>query len=139
MKLRGEPPKITLLVEDPDPERLGIAIDWLRIENARWRVPATTLRPTVLLIGVFLLTLALGFSLPRAVGLGAIVAVLQAGWFAHDPFAMVHAHEQLSAIGLSSAALVALVSVTTRRARVLPLLFLLGYFLKGAALFRPSP
>ncbi len=138
LKLRGEPPKITLLVEDPDPERLGIAIDWLRIENARWRVPATTLRPTVLLTGVFLLTLALRFSLPRAVGLGAIVAVLQAGWFAHDPFAMVHAHEQLTAIGLSSAALVALVSVTTRRARVLPLLFLLGYFLKGAALFHPS-
>ena len=138
LKLRGEPPKITLLVEDPDPERLGIAIDWLRIENARWRVPATTLRPTVLLTGVFLLTLALRFSLPRAVGLGAIVAVLQAGWFAHDPFAMVHAHEQLTAIGLSSAALVALVSVTIRRARVLPLLFLLGYFLKRAALFHPS-
>jgi len=138
LKLRGEPPTITFLVEDPDPERLGIAIDWLRIKNTRWLVPATTLRPTLLLIGVFLLTLALGFSLPRAVGLGAIVALLQAGWFAHDPFAMVHTHEQLAATGLASAAIVALVSIATRRARVLPLLFLLGYFLKGAALFHPS-
>lgn len=137
LKLHGGPPTITFLIEDPDPERLGIAIDWLRIENARWRAPATT-PPTVLLIGVFLLTLALGFSLPRAVGLGATVALLQAGWFAHDPFAMVHVHEQLTAIGLASAALVALVSITTRRARILPLLFLLGYFLKGAALFHPS-
>lgn len=138
VKLRGEPTKITFLVDDPDPERLGIAIDWLRIENSRWRAPATTLRPTVLLVGVFLLTLALGFSLRRAVGLSALVAIFQAGWFAHDPFAMVHAHQQLTAIGLSSAALIALVSLMTRRARVLPLLFLLGYFLKGAALFHPS-
>ena len=138
LKLRGEPPKISLLVEDPDPERLGTAIDWLRIENTRWRAPATTLRPTVLLIGVFLLTLALGFSLRSAMGLGAIVAVLQAGWFAHDPFAMVHSHEQLTVIGLASASLVALVCIATRRARVLPFLFLLGYFVKGAALFHPS-
>ena len=78
--LRGEATKISFLVEDPDPERLGIAIDWLRIENTRWQVPATTLRPTVLLIGIFLLALALGFSPPLAIGLGAIVAVLQAGW-----------------------------------------------------------
>ncbi len=59
LELRGVPPKISLLVEDPDPERLGIAIDWLRIENTRWQVPATTLRPTLLLTGVFLLSLAL--------------------------------------------------------------------------------
>ena len=77
LKLRGEPTKITFLVDDSDAERLGIAIDWIRIENSRWRAPATTLRPAVLLIGVFLLTLALGFSLSRAVGLGALLAAFQ--------------------------------------------------------------
>ncbi|GMR22070.1 MAG: hypothetical protein BMS9Abin37_0398 [Acidobacteriota bacterium] len=138
VKLRGGPTKITFLVDDPDPERLGIAIDWLRIENSRWRASATVLRPTVLLVGVFLLTLALGFSLPRAVGLTALVALFQTGWFACNPFAMVHVHEQLTVIGLSSAALIAAVSLMTRRARSLPLLFLLGYFLKGAVLFHPA-
>lgn len=135
--LRGEPTTITFLVDDPDPERLGIAIDWLRIENSRWRAPET-FRPTVLLIGIFLLTLALGFSLPRAAALTALVAVFQAGWFAYDPFAMVHVHEQLTAVGLLGAALIAAVSLVTQRARSLPLLFLLGYFLKGAVLFHPA-
>lgn len=138
LELRGTPPTISLLVEDPDPERLGIAVDWLRIEHARWRAPSAALRPMVLLTGVFLLALALGFSLPYATALGATVAALQAVWFARDPFAMVHVHDQLTLIGVSVAALVALVCISTQRARVLPLLFLLGYFLKGAALFHPS-
>lgn len=138
LALGGAPPTISLLVEDPDPARLGIAIDWLRIDNALWSLPASTLRPPVLLSGAFLLSLALGASLVAAIGLGAMVAAVQAVWFAHDPFAMVHAHDQLTIIGLTGAALVALVCIASRRARTLPLLFLLGYLLKGAVLFHPS-
>ena len=138
LPLRGGPTTIALAVEDPAPERLGIAVDWLRIENARWRVPETLSRPTVLLTGVFLLVLAIGGSVVHAGGIGVIVGVAQGVWFGHDPLAMVHIHDQLTVVGLASAALVASVCLLCGRARVLPLLFLLGYFLKGAALFHPS-
>lgn len=138
LTLRGGAPTISLLVEDPAPEKLGIAIDWLRIENARWQPTSSTLRPTVLLVGVFLLVTALGASLPLATGVGMVVAALQAVWFAYDPFAMVHSHEELTIVGLTVSAAIASVCILTQRARILPVLFLLGYLLKGAALFHPS-
>jgi len=138
IRLDGGSPTIAFLVDDPNPERLGIAIDWIRIENARWHIPNETLRPTVLLVGVFLLTLALGRSHGTAVALGVGVAIVQAAWVGHDPFAMVHTHDQLTVIGLAASSLVALTCITAGRARALPLLFLIGYLLKGAALFHPS-
>lgn len=136
--LHGSAPTISFLIDDPHPERLGLAVDWLRVKNVRWRIPSTSRRPDVLLVGAFLLTLALGFSSRAATGLGAAVAVLQALWFGHDPLAMVHVHHQLTVVGLTVAALASLVCIVTTRARLLPLLFLLGFFIKGAALFHPS-
>jgi len=126
---------LSFLVADPDPERLGIAIDWIRIENVRWRLPRAALEPALLLAGVFVLALALGFSLPRALGVGALLACAQAVWFARDPFAMAHVHHEITAGALATTALIA---AAFRSARFVPLLYLLGLLLKGAVLFHPS-
>src|SRR3989304_5041034 len=72
--------------------------------------------------------------LPRgSAAIGGGVALAQAIWFASDPFGMVHAEAQIAIVGLTATALLA---VGFRRS--VPLLFLLGYMLKGAALFHPS-
>lgn len=136
--LHGERPTISFLVDDPASEGLGIAVDWLAVEDARWSIPSLSLQPTLLVGGIFLLVIALGFSPFFAAVVGAGVAILQAVWFSFDPFAMIHVHEQLTTPGLGSAALVAFGCLVSGRARYLPLLFLLGYLSKGAALFHPS-
>ncbi len=125
--------RLDLLVEDPSPEKLGLAVDWIRVEGARFRLPFESLAPRIFLAGVFLLTVALGFSLRIAAAVGAGVALAQAAWFASDPFGMAHAQAQIAIVGLVAAALL---SLGFRRS--VPLLFLLGYMLKGAALFHPS-
>jgi len=126
------------LVDDPTPERLGIAVDWMRIENARWRLPYSSLGPALLVAGVFALTLALGFSLTAAVGFGSLTATAQAAWFALAPFAMAHVHREIVASALLSTGVVALALRRGPAVRWIPLLFLLGFVLKGAALFDPS-
>ena len=126
---------LSFLVEDPDPERLGVAIDWIRIENVRWRLPRGALAPPLLLSGVFVLALALGFSLPRALAIGVCLACAQAIWFARDPFAMVHVHHEFTFGALATTALLA---AALRSARFVPLLYLLGFLLKGSVLFHPS-
>ena len=129
---------LSFLVDDPDPERLGIAIDWIRIENVRWRLPRGALAPPLLLSGVFVLALALGFSLPRALAIGACLACAQAVWFARDPIAMAHVHHEITAGALATTGLLAAAFRSARVARVVPLLYLLGLLLKGAVLFHPS-
>jgi hypothetical protein len=129
----GGPLRLEILVDDPSPEGLGLAVDWIRIEGARFRVPWNVWTPRIFVAGVFLLTFVLGFSLPPAAAIGVAVAIAQAIWFARDPFGMVHAQARIAIVGLVAAALLAL-----GFRRWIPLLFLLGYMLKGAALFHPS-
>ncbi|MGH9332467.1 MAG: hypothetical protein ACRD21_01810, partial [Vicinamibacteria bacterium] len=134
------PLRIELLVEDPDPARLGIAVDWIRIENARSSLPSSAFAPRLFVVGVFLLTLALGFPLRGAMGVGGAVALGQAAWFARDPLAMAHALSQIAVTGLVATTFVAIAfrAIAGSTARYVPLLFLLGYALKGGALFHPS-
>ena len=135
----GEPIRIDLLVTDPDPARLGIAVDWVRIEGARYRLSANGWIPRLALLGTFLLVVASGLPLRWAFGTGIAVSGAQAIWLAKSPFAMAHVHAEIGVTGLVFAGLVALV-VRERRwpAALVPLLFLLGLWLKGAALFHPS-
>jgi hypothetical protein len=127
------PLKLDILVDDPSSENLGLAVDWVRIEGARFRLPFDAMAPRIFLAGVFALTVVLGFSLPTAAAMGVSVALAQAIWFASDPFGMTHAEARIATVGLVAAALL---SLGFRRS--VPLLFLLGYMLKGAALFHPS-
>jgi hypothetical protein len=127
------PTRLDLVVDDPSPEKLGLAVDWIRIEGSRFRFPIEAMAPRVFLAGVFLLAVVLGFSLRTLAAIGCSVALGQAIWFASDPFGMAHAEAQIVLVGLVTAAFVA---IGFRRS--VPLLFLLGYMLKGAALFHPS-
>jgi hypothetical protein len=128
-----EPLRLDLLVDDPSPEKLGLAVDWLRLEGVRFRLPLRAIAPRIFLGGVFLLSVLLGFPLLIAAAIGGGVAIAQAVWFASDPFGMAHAQAQIAIVGIAFAALL---SLAFRRS--VPLLFLLGYTLKGAALFHPS-
>jgi hypothetical protein len=128
-----DPLRLEILVDDPSPDKLGLAVDWIRIEGARFRLPLSALAPRIFPAGVFLLALLLRFPLRTSAAIGGGVALSQAIWFARDPFGMAHAHAQIALAGLVIAALLA---VGFRRS--VPLLFLLGYMLKGAALFHPS-
>ncbi len=127
------PLRIEILVDDPSPENLGLAVDWIRIEGARFRLPWSAYAPRIFPAGVFLLAIVLGFSLRWAIAIGGTTALAQAVWFARDPFGMTHAEAQIAILGLVFAGLL---SFGFRR--WVPLLFLLGYMLKGAALFHPS-
>jgi hypothetical protein len=129
-----EPLRLELLVDDPGPEGLGLAVDWIRIEGARFRLPFEAMAPRIFLAGVFILAVLLGFSLSVAASIGCGVALAQAVWFASDPFGMAHAQAQIAVVGLVATAGLAM----GFRRSVVPLLFLLGYMLKGAALFHPS-
>jgi hypothetical protein len=128
-----EPLRLEILVDDPHPSRLGLAFDWIRIEGARFRLPLGETAARIFPVGVFLLAAVAGLSLRAAAATGGASALAQALWLATDPFGMVHTQAQIAVIGLAAAALLA---IGFRRS--VPLLFLLGYTLKGAALFHPS-
>ncbi|HEY7697708.1 MAG TPA: hypothetical protein VIE88_04790 [Vicinamibacteria bacterium] len=127
------PLRLDILVDDPSSEKLGVAVDWIRIDGGSYRLPFDAMTPRIFLGAVFLLTIALGFSLRTAAAFGGAVALVQAVWFAWDPFGMAHAEAQIVVVGLVLTALLAL-----GFRRWVPLLFFLGYMLKGAALFHPS-
>jgi len=127
------PVRLEILVDDPSPEKLGLAVDWIRLEGARFRLPLSAIAPRVFPAGVFFLAVLLGFSFRSSAAIGVGVAVAQAIWFARDPFGMTHAEAQIAILGLVIAGVL---SLGFRRS--VPLLFLLGYMLKGAALFHPS-
>ena len=63
LRLENEPIELSLLVEDRARERLGVAIDWIRIDGVRLSLGASSFRPTLLVLGVLALALALGLTL----------------------------------------------------------------------------
>lgn len=134
------PFELELLVDDPDPSRLGIAVDWVRIEHAQFRLRESSLAPRLVLLGLFVLSTLLGLSLRTSVLVTGATAGAQALWFASSPFAMAHVHRQMAYAGLIATALVAFAFIRHRgsAARFVPLLFFAAYALKGAALFHPS-
>lgn len=129
------PLRVDLLADDPD---LGLAVDWIRVESAAWRVPLAVWAPRALVAGVFLLALFAGFGTAGAAAAAAAVAIAQAAWAAADPFAFAHVTARIALPALVLTALVAALARRWERGRWLSLLFLAGYLLKGAALFHPA-
>jgi hypothetical protein len=118
------PLRLEILVDDPNPEKLGLAVDWIRIEGARFRL-RSAMAPD-LLAGVFVRRRS-RFLLPRRPR-SARRSLGQAVWFASDPFGMTHAEAQIAIVG------VRFVALRVGFPPLGPLPFLLGYMLKGAAL-----
>jgi hypothetical protein len=132
--VRG-PLRLDFLSEDAE---LGVALDWVRVDGARARVPLGAAAPRVLVAGAFVLVLALGWPLARGFAAAGSLALVLAGWAAADPFAFVHVTQRIALPGLLLAAGVAFVLRRVPGGRVVALVFLASYLLKGAALFHPS-
>jgi hypothetical protein len=129
------PLRLDLVSEDP---QLGVAVDWIRIEGLRWRVPLSVWAPRALIAGVFLVALLAGFGTRGAALTAASCAVAQAAWAAAEPFAFAHVGARVALPALAATALVARLARRWERGRWLVLIFLCGYLAKGAALFHPS-
>ena len=141
VRFNGNPVRVELLTEDPAPERLGIAVDWIRFEGTRARLPLDFWPPRLLVAGLFLVCLLSGLRLSHAFTAAFILSAIQATWFAVDPFGVAHVSDKIA----SRAVLLGGVTIVLSRfiseaedRRWLPLLFMVGYLLKGAAIFYPS-
>ena len=116
----------------------GVAVDWIRIEQGRWRIPLGVWQPRALVAGVFLLCLAGGFAPAGALVAAGVLATVTGLWAARDPFACAHV---LTRIALPALILSSLALLFLRRrpgGRWVTLIFLAGYLLKGAGLFYPT-
>lgn len=135
------PLSLRLLSETLEPRRLGIAVDWIRIEQGRSYLPIDVLGPRLLVMGVFLVSLGLGFGVLGSLCLGLAVTCIGAFWLALDPFGLAHVAGKIAVPAVFFTALCA-VGMRVFDARPgrqwVPLLFLLGYLLKGAGIFYPS-
>jgi hypothetical protein len=118
-----------------DGEDLGVALDWIQLEGVALRVPWT--RALLLVAGVFLLARALGFRRRDAALLAAGAAGACAAGAALDPLGFTHVAAHLVVPGLALAAACAVGLRRQTHGRVVVMIFLAGYLLKGAGLFHP--
>lgn len=93
------------------------------------------------MLGVFLISLWLGFGMLGSLSLGFALSCSQALWFALDPFGLAHVSGKIAVAGVIFTAALAVVVRSFGHQpgrRWIPLIFLLGYLLKGAGIFYPS-
>lgn len=123
-----------LSLESDDP-KLGMALDWIRIEGARWGVPAGEWTVWILPVGICGALLLAGASLVVAGGATSIVLGLLAGFAAFDPFGFVHAMRDVAAPTVVFGVLAALLF---RGRTGVVLAVVATVLLKGAFLFHPN-
>ncbi len=126
------PLNLGLHADDP---RLGLALDWIRIEGARWRIPFGEWTVWILPPGLFGALLLSGASLTMA---GAATALLLAGLAAVaaiDPFGFVHGMRDVAVPAVAFSLLAAL---RFRGQTAVVLAVTATVLLKGGFLFHPS-
>ncbi len=140
IQFQNGPLELDFVVEDPDPENLGMAVDWMRIEGAHARIPIRTWPPRLLLISIFVLCLLSGTSLRATWLVGLAFIAVQAIGFVADPFAMVHVSDKIQwSTPLSGLVVIGLFrAFRSPRLPAILFIFLAGYFLKAAGVFHPS-
>jgi hypothetical protein len=129
------PLALELRSESAGPEDLGVALDWLQLEGVALRVPWTP--PLLLVGGVFLLARFAGFARRGAAALALGAALLAAAAAALDPFGFAHVAHHLVVPGLVMSAAGAWALRHREHGRVVVMIFLAGYLLKGAGVFHP--
>ena len=129
------PLTLALSSASSDSEDLGVALDWIRLEGVALRVPWT--QALLLVAGVFLLARITGFGRTPSAVLGGAAAVACAAGAALDPLGFTHVASRLVLPGLALAAACAAVLRRQEHGRVVVMIFLFGYLLKGAGLFHP--
>jgi hypothetical protein len=130
------PLTLAIRSESRDGEDLGVALDWIRLEGVALRVPLAP--PLLLVAGVFLLARGTGFARRAAVFLAAGAAAACVVFAALDPLGLAHVAARLVGPGLALGAACALALRRESHGRVVVMIFLAGYLLKGAGLFHPS-
>jgi hypothetical protein len=133
-----EPIRVEIVTEDPDSTRLGIAIDWIRLEGARWKLPLANVSPRLLVAGVFVLSLLSGFGVLGALVAGLATGAAESVWFSFAPFGMAHVNSKVVIAGLVLTGIVAAFARNKPFARWLGFIFLTGYMLKASGIFHPS-
>lgn len=126
------PLNLQITSEDPN---LGMALDWVRIEGARWRVPIGEWTVWVVPVGIFGALLLSGASLSLAGGATTLILAGLSGFAAKDPFGFVHSMRDVAAPTIAFSLLAALL-FRGRTAAVLAIAATL--LVKGAFLFHPS-
>jgi len=118
--------------EDP---KLGMAVDWIRIEGARWRIPLDEWTVWILPIGLFGALVLSGAPVGVAVGATALGLAALATMAAIDPFAFVHVLRDIAVPTLVCSMVTALLF---RGQTALVLAVAATVLLKGGFLFHPS-
>lgn len=130
--LPAGPLNLGLRSEDPN---LGMAVDWIQIEGARWRVPGAEWTVWVLPLGIFGALLLSGASLARAGGATSFILLLLAAEAARDPFGFVHAMRD---VAVPTVALSCLTALLFRGRIAVVLAVTATVLLKGGFLFHPN-
>lgn len=136
VRLPGGPLRLEFASDGPND--LAFALDWVRVEGARWRLPWRLVAPRALVAGVFALALLAGFGLLPALGAGLVAALVEAAWLATDPFALAHVLTRITLPALMLGLLAALLARGRPGGRALVLIFLASFVAKGATVFHPS-
>jgi hypothetical protein len=126
------PLNLGLHSEDP---KLGMALDWIRIEGARFRVPVSEWTVWILPPGIFAALLLGGASMSLAGGMTAILLLGLAGVAAVDPFGFVHVMRDVS---VPAVVLSLLAALAFRGQAMVVLAVTMTVFLKGGFLFHPN-
>ncbi len=126
------PLNLGLTSDDP---KLGMALDWIRIDGARWSVPASEWTVWILPLGIFGALLLSGTSLAVAGSATALILFLLAAAAAVDPFGFVHSMRDVAvpAIGFSI-----LAALLFRGQTAVVLAVTATVLLKGGFLFHPN-
>jgi hypothetical protein len=116
----------------------ALAVDWVRLEGLRYRVPGRAFAPRLLGVGFALLGFLYTGSLGRSTLLGCAGALLTSVVAALDPLLLTHVAAKVALPGL----LLSLAVAPWLRQRAhgggLAALLLAGYLLKGAGVFHPG-
>jgi len=126
--------RLNLGLHSEDP-KLGMALDWIRIEGARFRIPASEWTVWILPPGIFAALLLGGGSLIAAGVATAVVLLGLAGLAAIDPFGFVHVMRDVS---VPAIALSLLAALRFRGQTAVVLAVAATVFLKGGFLFHPN-
>jgi hypothetical protein len=126
------------LVSSSGADEPGLAMDWVRVEGVRWRLPLSIVGPRIIVAGAFVLFVVSGLPSAAAFALALAVAVAASLWAAFDPFAVAHVSAKVAVPALVLSAACAIAARRAAGARWLTAIFLAGYLLKGVAVFHPS-
>jgi hypothetical protein len=126
------PLNLGLVADDP---KLGLALDWIRLEGARWRIPWGEWTVWIVPVGVLGALLLNGASLSIAGGATVLILLCLSLAAAVDPFGFVHAMRD---VAVPAVAIGLLMARILRGHTTAVLAVLVAVLLKGGFQFHPA-